>query len=782
MSSLRLCFRAVAAAVFFLAVTFAHAEPLDIDLPAQALTTSIQQLSLQSGLSIGGDASLLEGRTAPAVKGNMEPADALRQLLQGSGLSVSFEGNQAIIGSPTPVLVIKGARDGSAEAGYTVKNVKNFGFLGEKAQQDMPYSTYIISEELIENTMSTEFETIVKMYPFAGMNNWTTYNRASLNSRGITGTVYIEGLRMAGNGDGFYLENKAGIEVLNGYSGFLFGAGVGNVINFNLKRPTAEPINKVTVMGRTKGTGYVHADVGGPLTSSSGFRLNVAYQDGETALQDQNDRRKFVSLGVDFRPTDDLTFFVNASYGERKLNGLQSQFNLYDNALEQLPDPVSGRHLWGPKDAFNEWKDTNLHFNTKWKVVDWLSLRADYNYLHSEHNYLRGGALLAQHDGAYNFTGMRINQRTATAPGFEGHAYGLYATAKAETFGVKHTLTLGSNGYNNITKAGLFINNTDRYNNATVFNCDWGDWRCVQNIPMFDFDAVFTGHRRKTAKEQNLNLMFGDEIALTEQWIFFVGVNHSNIINKSWNFTTRAVSGEYDKSAWSPTFSVMYKPVPATTFYATYMEALERGTTVGSTYKNAGEILEPMKSESYEVGLKQEISDGALVSLALYQLDRALTYSDDGSNTGTLTQDGLQQHRGMEITAQGRLMDNLTVMGGFGYLHSLRKRTLVDQGKSNSGQPEIQAKMYAELNIPSVKGLALTGGAYRQGSAWAGSANNKRYPAYTVFDMGARHKSKISGVNTTFRLNVANLTNAREWRISYPNEPRSVLFSATTEF
>lgn len=154
--------RPIAAAVLSLAATFSHAAPVAIDLPAQSLTTSIQQLSRQSGLSIGGDASLLAGKTAPAIKGDMEPVDALRKLLEGSGLGVSFEGNTAVIGKTGPVLKevtvvgdpLGAPKEGSADAGYRAETAKSVGPWGERKLLDTPYSMTVISEELIRNSVA----------------------------------------------------------------------------------------------------------------------------------------------------------------------------------------------------------------------------------------------------------------------------------------------------------------------------------------------------------------------------------------------------------------------------------------------------------------------------------------------------------------------------------------------------------------------------------------------------------------------------------------------------
>ncbi|MDR1849106.1 MAG: TonB-dependent receptor [Zoogloeaceae bacterium] len=787
MSSLRLCFRAVAAAVFFLAVTFAHAAPLDIDLPAQALTTSIQQLSLQSGLSIGGDASLLEGRTAPAVKGNMEPADALRQLLQGSGLSVSFEGNQAIIGSPTPVLVIKGARDGSAEAGYAVKEVKNFGFWGDRPQKDMPYTTFILSEELMENTMAVDPEGVSRLNPFTFTRIANFYfNQSYMNTRGYdNGAIYIEGIRVS-NLSGNWHEDKSNVEIKTGASGFLYGmGGTGGIINYSLKRPTREYTNKVNLMGRSLGTGYVHADVGGPIPFVGGFRLNVAYQDGETNVEDVEDRKKFVSSTFDFRPINDLTFLTNISYGERKMSNYQGGFGT--TTLGWMPKHVpSGRHMWGPDGRYREWETWNALQGMDWKVTDWFSLRAGYNYKREETESLNAGDLNFLLDGNGNLSGMRLNSRTAGAGGREAHGYGIYATFKVDTFAVKNTFTLGSNGYSDTVKTGLFINPangtlTTGASDNTVFLYDLWDWRSVRNTRMPDLMQYFTGRRVKTGKQENYNFLFGDEITFMERFTIFAGINRSKVKTENINATTRAVSGEYDEFAWTPTFSLLYKLQPQTTVYATYIEALDPGQTVGATYANAGEVLMPYRSEQYETGVKHETSHGALLSLALFHLDKASQYSTTGNIYGTLVQDGHTVSRGVEASAQGRVLEGLTLMSGFTYLDTeITKTQRPTKGKEMAQLPRFMGKLYAEWDVPFVKkGLVLIGGGSYNGKSWLDNMNTERLSHNYAVDLGARYKPDA---DTTFRLMVTNVTNEARWITFYPQAPRALMMSASFGF
>jgi iron complex outermembrane receptor protein len=84
------------------AVQAAAARPIDV--PSQPLATALLSLSRQTGTIIIAPAGLVRGRTAPAVRGRLEPAEAVRRLLRGSGLelSVSADGVVSIKAAAPP--------------------------------------------------------------------------------------------------------------------------------------------------------------------------------------------------------------------------------------------------------------------------------------------------------------------------------------------------------------------------------------------------------------------------------------------------------------------------------------------------------------------------------------------------------------------------------------------------------------------------------------------------------------------------------------------------------
>lgn len=82
----------------------AHAEqaPSAIHIQAQPLAQALSQLGLQTSLQVFFSPELVAGKQAPAVQGSLSPEQALRQLLQGSGLDYQVDGSSVTL-SPAPV-------------------------------------------------------------------------------------------------------------------------------------------------------------------------------------------------------------------------------------------------------------------------------------------------------------------------------------------------------------------------------------------------------------------------------------------------------------------------------------------------------------------------------------------------------------------------------------------------------------------------------------------------------------------------------------------------------
>ena len=150
---------------------------------------------------------------APAIDGSFSPADALRRLSAGSGLSVTVNGTSAVVtqasGITVPTVQVTAAPDGSAAAGYLTKRATTAGPIwGDRSAQDTPYSTSVVSSALINNLQAYQPEQIVKVIP--QITNVLNQQNSSGNP-----FFYIRGFSVT------QFTNGSGIS----YDGLLGGAG-----------------------------------------------------------------------------------------------------------------------------------------------------------------------------------------------------------------------------------------------------------------------------------------------------------------------------------------------------------------------------------------------------------------------------------------------------------------------------------------------------------------------------------------------------------------------------
>ena len=262
-----------------------------------------------------------------------------------------------------------------------------------------------------------------------------------------------------------------------------------------------------------------------------------------------------------------------------------------------------------------------------------------------------------------------------------------------------------------------------------------------------------------------------------------IGANYATVIQTS--YSNGIQSSKYDKSELTPTLSLMYKPFDDLTTYVTYIESLEQGQIVNDDYSNSGEILDPLVSKQYEIGAKYSLNESILLTSALFRIEKANQYSDFATPKPKYVQDGKQIHQGLEITATGKVTDNLTIFGG-GTLMDIeveKSNNPAIEGKKPTSAATKMAKLYAEYNIPFISGLTVTGGAYYTGERYGDSMNTDKIPSYTLYDAGLRYKTKLDKYPTTFLVNVSNLTGKDYWAsANYLGDPRSVAFSMKMEF
>lgn len=753
-------------------------------LPAAPLASTLNKIASEAGIVLSIDPALTAGKTAQPVRGDYDALAALNTALQGSGLQLvqSSAGTYSLeplaqdaMNLPTTSINARGQADGSAAAGYRSEAVKNVGALGGMRLQDTPYSMSVVSKELLQNTQTTSTDDVFKRNPFTQLYSPKNAGYASAVAiRGYSGagnlSIANDGLRYSNGYDGGnYVEEMEQIEILTGLSGFLYGpASPGGLVNYVIKRPTYERYNSVTLGNAGGDNYYLHGDFGGPIDSEGTFayRVNLLTQDGETAIDLQKRRRQMISLALDWNVSDDLLIQFDASHKESETRGLSSYWYFADQGRRPDADDLDNDKLYSQRWAFSDSKHDRIGSRFNWTLTDTFTLRGALGY--------------SQYTQEYAYTGPTVN--TTTPAGFyEQPLYGFAPVETEETSGnlfLDANFTTGSIGHKVTAGYQGNVSRERQYTDAGVYGVDIG-----VNVPLSeqpqvakpDYAAnIGNGDQRLTSRSQSDNWLIGDVITLNEQWSTILGLTRTRI-------ETLGSGVVNDKAETSPNVSLIYKPQPWLTTYASYIEGLQSGGLAPWNALNAYQVMAPLVSEQYEIGVKATVGE-TLLTLALFNIDKPNAYTN-GNNI--YVQDGRQENNGLEFGITGKVLPELTLVGGFTLLDPEVKKTSVaaNEGQKPTNVASQLAKLYAEYDINAVPGFAVTGGAYYTGKQYTDEANQHSLPSFTTFDVGARYRMPVADNSVTLRANVSNLADKSYWlNSSYLGDPRTLTFSAQLEF
>ncbi|RBQ28162.1 TonB-dependent receptor [Aliarcobacter vitoriensis] len=761
-----------------------YADNISYSLDKSSLKDAIEKISKKANIPYIANSSIFEGKTANAIKDIEGTKNALDKVLENSGLEAIMEDGAIIIKPLSSVKVINGTyilddisvksgKNGSAESGYLVEDVKTLGVWGNLSLQDTPYSMSIISSDFIENTIITNTNQIAKTSPvMTNKENASQNVGVSTSIRGIgIAQALVDGIPLP-LAFGIGLKEVERVEVISGLSGFLYGSGnVGGVINYALKYPTLNPFTKVSVGNNGGKNYYTTVDTSQNINDKLSVRVNVAYQDGETAIENYEDEEKLIGVSFAYKPTDNLDFGLYYSHRDATtgvkpiwiITGKRPNASSFDTKKTYAPDWV-----------YIDDRSDKVELKANYSFSDSLRLRTAYIY--NEANRLK-----PYYSNNVNTNTSILTRDLYYFPEQKTKNDGAYAYLDGyfDTGSINHALTFGGSFGSEKFYSGpdYFIMNSP-VNDINSFH----QWNHAFSKPNETF---------LVRKQLNSNVVLANNITFNKQWSALVGVNFASMKQDSWNTFTKAQNGSYDKSALTPTLSLIYKPIEDLTTYITYMESLENGTVVNNKNDiNDGKVFDPRVSKQYEIGAKYSINQDLLLSTALFRIERKNSITEYFANNGNgktqvTSQDGEQINEGIEILLTGKATDNLTLMGGITYLSpKVEKATnKATEGKESQNVAKYQAKMYAEYRLPIEPKIFLNGGVYYTGTQWVDSANTQKLDAYTTVDFGARYETKLDGYDTTFRIYASNLTNEKYWaNTTTLSDPRSVAFNVTLKF
>ncbi|HEX9172985.1 MAG TPA: TonB-dependent siderophore receptor [Telluria sp.] len=581
------------------------------------------------------------------------------------------------------------------------------------------------------------------------------------------------------------LENKERIEILRGLAGLQAGvASPGGMLNFATKRPTNTPLRSVTVEARERGTVLGTVDLGGRFGDRRfGYRINAAAEDIHSYVRGADGERQFVSGAFDWRISPDATFDIDFDH-QHKAQVTAPGYQLIRNQV--LPTGVS------PKTLLN---------NQPWtKPVDTessnLGLRFEYNLGPDWRATVSANRNWVKRDDYTAFPYGCSNEGEGFYPGYCSNGdYDVYdyqsvgerkylsaaqamLQGRASTGSLRHALTLG------VARSELSDNFGDYvYDYA-------GSSNIYQNVIVPPAPASRVTGQVFERRNRSENALFAQDIVtLSPQVKLHAGLRYVDI--KRFEDVDPDLGRVDSKGSYLlPSVALVYTVAPGWNLYESFSHGLEHGGIAPIETENRGSALDANRSRQVEIGVKGAVNSTLALSAALFQIRRALEYTDEATNF--YVQNGQRTHRGLELSASGKAGKDIDYGLSLMALHTRQDGTgnpAID-GKRVANVPNFQSTAWVEYAVPTVPRLTVSAVWQHAGKKAFDVENRTFVPSYDVLGLGASYALDLGATKVTLRARAENVLDKFYWRdvspelggYLLPGAPRTLRLSAQLDF
>lgn len=639
-----------------------------------------------------------------------------------------------------PVNVI-GERAGSYRSGSV-----QVGTFRDLAPLDVPQTSNVVTREVLDAQAASGL--------FDALRNTAGVTRSQL-SGSTYDNIAIRGILVENRGNyrlngslpiinliDVPLENKERVEVLKGASSLYYGfVPPSGIVNLVTKRAGKQDVTDFTLTANQYGGASVHADIGRRFGHAQQFgaRVNLVEGREDTGIANYGGSRQLASAALDFRASRDLSFKLDLEHYRKDVS---------EQAAIRLPSASNGRMIlpgvpdnrqnlaaqWQKYDA----RATNLLFRTDYSINDNWSLLLEAGKARTERDRhfseFRNYSLASGNGTLLNYFG-----RGQT---YDNENYRAEMTGRLSTGPLSHEVSLGYNLNHRRSESG---------SSATPVGV-------AQNL--YDPVAIARLSPAYTVPSTGSDIRdagwyLSDRIQISERWQAMAGLRSSS-------YRSASASSRYEADDVTPSLSLMFKPSPKTSVYASYIEGLEESGQAPLNRANAGEWLAPAVAKQKEIGVKAEVAQGVLLQAAWFDIRRPST-AVDAANRFVLN--GLAEYKGVELAASGEISRDLSVIASALFLDAsqLNAQNPATYGKTPENTPRRTASLFAEYRLRQVPGLAVSGGLFHVGSRPVNNENQASIGGYTTLSLGARYTTRIAGKPTTFQAVLDNATDRNYW-------------------
>ncbi|MBF7681943.1 TonB-dependent siderophore receptor [Acinetobacter sp. B5B] len=605
--------------------------------------------------------------------------------------------------------------------------------------KDVPQTVNVIPQEILREQAVTSVQGALQNVPGVGFSTGDG-QRDQVSIRGFNSVYdsYIDGFR----DDAMYyrdLSNTERIEVVKGPASVLYGRGsAGGLINRITKKPMAEPLREITLMGSTLGQRRSQFDVNQPLSDQVKMRLTGAVEDSDGYRNQAFLKRQAIAPSMSWDISDKTKLLVQADY-------------LHDDRLadQGFPmDPTTHRPLaldrkvfLGPANAKDS-ADTDTEVKSATVTLDhtfdnaWKYHGVVHAYKYSLDRQLPNSSYNAKNQTISITPSRRFRNEKGVATQQE-------LSGQFKTGSIEHNVLVG-----------LELNHQNK--DDKIFASPPASTLQLNNIVLPTWQSISTVTPTTNNKNNSTNkaLYIQDMLALNTQLKVLIGARYDDLEQKRSSLAVQKnVTTPYNRTdhKFSPRVGLVYEPIEQLSLYASYNQSFQPLSDALTVYRNLSG-LQPTKTQSYEVGAKWDVTPDYNVSLSIFNTTQNnVLQSDPADKTGqTALVAGEQRSRGVEVTAVGQLTDKLSILAGYAYLDAkITKSVLasVPVGSLAALTPKNSANVWAKYQFNDHWYAAVGGRA--QTSQYAASTNVLKLPGYAVMNaaVGYNHERYDVGLN-----------------------------------
>ncbi|RIA35678.1 iron complex outermembrane receptor protein [Ectopseudomonas oleovorans] len=719
-------------------------------LPAGPLSSTLNQIASQAGITLSIDPALTAGKRSAPVNGDFDAIDALNQALRGTGLQLQGGGSGAYSLAPAdqeamalPDVTVTATGQASESAwgpanGYLANRVA-VGTKTDTPLLETPRSISVATREQLRDRKVQNLDDAVRYMPGVVASSYGSDSRADwMKIRGFEPIQMLDGLPLP---KGSYampkLEtwNLERVAILRGPASSVYGqTPPGGLVDAVSLRPQDESSHEVEVQVGNYNHKQINFDSTGRIDDEGRFlyRISGMGRDSGTVVEHMDDQR--------FNLAPSLTWNIG---DETKLTFL-SQFNRDDTGGTSQFLPLQGTKLSTPAGKVDYNKNLG---DPDWEFYDKTFYALGYVFEHRIND-------VWQFRQNLRYSKLELDNQIITAGGWSG------------AVSPDGTVTRGANVYDeNISHFAVDNNfqadfNTGVIGHTLLLGLDHQrvntDYRWLfgsaptSNIinPVYgqDFSNIsYTAFQNYNQKRRNTGLYIQDQLSL-DAWRLTLGGRWDRLDTDSVFYNANNAKDHRRDSAFSGNAALSYVFESGLTPYISYAESFqaEAGGTNGRTYR-------PSTGKQYEAGVKyQAPGSDLLLTAAVYDLTRQNILSTN--NSGVTSPVGEVEVRGFELEAIGNVTENLKLTASYTYANS--KMTKVgdplDKNRPLPLTPEHQASIWADYdwNVGPLAGFGIGFGARFVGSTdnisvgsvgFVRDTSDGHSSAYTVYDAAVRY-------------------------------------------